>query len=136
MSLSSSLSWQHTGLSLLRIITGLLLIYHGWEIFSAAKMKEYAQWEALGRFLPASAMAYAGKAAELLAGVLLAIGLFTRAAALLGAGTLLYICFFIGQGRFWYEDQHPFVFALLCLVFFFTGSSSWSIDGLRQRKNK
>jgi putative oxidoreductase len=34
----------------------------------------------------------------------------------------------VGAGKFYYEDQHPFIFALLALVFFFTGPVQWSLD--------
>ena len=135
MNYQSNAAWQQTGIALVRILTGGMLIYHGWEIFDAAKMDEYAKWESLNGYLPGKLMAYTGKAAELVSGALLLIGLFTRVAAVVAALTLLYICFFIGQGRFWYEDQHPFVFALLCLGFFFTGSGCWSVDSLRAKKN-
>jgi putative oxidoreductase len=57
----------------------------------------------------------------LLAGVLLVLGLFTRVAALLCVGTFLYITFFIGHGRFWMEDQHPFLFALFGVLFLSPG---------------
>ena len=32
-------------LSLTRIITGLFMVYHGWEVFDASKMQEYALWD-------------------------------------------------------------------------------------------
>ncbi len=128
---------QQKGIGLLRILTGGLLLYHGWEIFSPSIMKGYAGWEVLDKLLPATTTAYIGKATELITGLLLCIGWFTRIAAAIAATTLLYICFFVGQGRFWYEDQLPFVFALLCLVFFVTGSGAWSIDQfIYQHKKK
>lgn len=117
--------WQSNGLALLRIITGLLLVVHGIEVFSAEKMKVYADWET---FRGAAFMPYLGKGAEFVGGVLLTIGLLTRPACLLIAGTFLYIGFFIGNGRFWMEDQHPFLFVLLALVFFFTGAGKFSFD--------
>lgn len=126
--------WQHKGLAFVRIVTGLFLVFHGWEIFEKAKMQEYATWDSLGRFLSPSLMAYAGKAAELLAGVLLTLGLFTRIACIVLAATMLYISFFIGNGRIWYEDQHPFLFVLLGLVFFFTGPGAASMDDWLFRK--
>jgi putative oxidoreductase len=101
--------WQQTGLATIRIITGLLMAYHGWV--------------------------YIGKGLELVTGICFVLGLFTRVAALLMVLDMLFICFKVGNGRFWYEDQHPFIFALLALLFFFTGPVKWSIDLLRF-KNK
>lgn len=126
--------WQQEGLALIRIITGFFMIYHGLEVFSAEKVNGYLTWEmfddpSTGRFL-----VYSGKIAELLGGILLFIGLYTRLAAVLVAGTMLYVCLFVGHGKVWYEDQHPFLFVLLGLVFFFTGPGAWSLDNLLFRK--
>lgn len=71
---------------------------------------------------------YAGKAAELLAGILFVLGLFTRIASLLTIGTMCYITFMLGNGIIWNNDQHPFLFVLLALVFFFTGAGRFSLD--------
>ncbi len=123
-------SWQHNGLAILRIVTGLLMVYHGWEVFDSNKMNEYSKWEVV-KTLPAPLfMVYAGKALEFSSGALLALGLFTRTAALLMAVNMLFICFRIGNGKFYYEDQHPFIFAMMALVFFFAGPVKWSIDQL------
>lgn len=125
---SSKPLWSLGGLTFLRVATGLLMAYHGLEVFDALKMREYAAWDVV-KTLPAPLlMVYAGKGLELVTGLLLAVGLFTRPAALLMAINMLFICFRIGNGKFYYEDQHPFIFALLSLVFFFTGPGRWSID--------
>ncbi|MEJ7586348.1 MAG: DoxX family protein [Ferruginibacter sp.] len=122
--------WQRNGLGTLRIITGLLMIYHGWEVFDNNKMTEYMKWDVI-KSLPAPVfMAYLGKALELLSGILFVLGLFTRIAASFMAITMLVICFKIGNGKFYYEDQNPFLFAMLALMFFFTGPVKWSIDQL------
>ncbi len=115
-------------LATVRIIVGLLLVYHGQEVFDPALMQTYMTWDTW-KDNSAAFMVYAGKSSELIAGVLLTLGLFTRVGALLAAGTLGYITFFVGQGRFWYEDQHPFMFVLFALLYFFTGPGTWSLDG-------
>ncbi|NJO03999.1 MAG: DoxX family protein [Bacteroidia bacterium] len=117
------------GLALVRIIVGLLLVYHGQEVFQPRLMQSYLDWDAFkGPY--ASLMVYTGKSAELVSGLLLLLGLFTRLGALICIITLGYITFFVGQGRFWYEDQHPFMFVLFGLLYFFTGPGAWSLDGL------
>lgn len=125
--------WPEKGMALVRIILGGLCIYHGQEVFNSELMNSYKTWDTFktpyGGFL-----VYLGKSSELVAGILLSLGLFTRVGALMLMATLLYVTFFVGQGRFWYEDQHPFMFALLGLVFFFYGPGAWSIDGLRAKK--
>ncbi len=117
--------YQQTAIAALRIIVGFFIAYHGYEVFDAGKMKDYTGWEA---FKGSSFMPYLGKGAEFVAGVLLMLGLFTRVAALITIGTFAYIVFFIGKGKFWMEDQHPFLFVLLGVFFLFTGSGAFSLD--------
>jgi len=126
--------WQTFGLTLIRCILGAFLIYHGWEVFSQSKMDEYLKWDMFkngsGKFL-----AYAGKASELIAGLLFLFGFLTRLASLLTLGIMFYITFILGKGLIWYEDQYPFLFMLLALVFFFTGAGRISVDNLLFKKN-
>ena len=131
---SSGPLWQTAGLTLIRCILGAFLIYHGWEVFSQSKMNEYLKWDMFkngsGKFL-----AYAGKASELIAGILFLFGFLTRLASLLTIGVMFYITFILGKGLIWYEDQYPFLFMLLALVFFFTGAGRISVDNSLFKKN-
>lgn len=108
-------------IDLVRIITGLFMIFHGYEVFDSEKMKAYYDWEMFksdsAKFLP-----YLGKGAEFVGGIMLTLGLFTRLGALIILGTMAYIAFFVGKGKIWYEDQHPFMFCLLSVIFLFTGA--------------
>jgi uncharacterized membrane protein YphA (DoxX/SURF4 family) len=121
--------WQTAGLTMVRLTLGAFLLYHGWEIFDESIINKYLQWDIFknssGKFL-----VYAGKAGELIAGILFVLGLFTRIASLLTIGVMGYISFFIGNGVIWQNDQHPFLFVLLALVFFFTGPGNFSLDKL------
>ena len=126
--LSSSPLGQNAGLALVRLVVGFFMIYHGWEIFSETKMNEYLQWDQFKLSSNGKFIVYTGKAAELIAGVLLFIGLFTRFASLVLIGTMSYIAFFVGHGKVWYEDQHPFLFVLLGIVFLLIGGGRWSAD--------
>jgi putative oxidoreductase len=129
-------NWQQYGLAVLRILTGGLMAYHGWEIFHAAQMKDYAAWEQFKNWPAPLLMVYLGKGLELVTGICFVIGAFTRIAALLMAVNMLTICFFIGNGQFYYADQHPFLFAVLALVYFFNGAGVWSLDSsLFQKRN-
>ena len=131
---SSLLLWQTAGLFLVRITVGFFMIYHGLEILSAEKMNGYLQWDLFKNSSSAKTMVYAGKAAELAGGILLAIGLLTRIAALILMGTMSYIAFFVGKGIIWYDDQHPFLFVLLAIVFLSIGGGPWSLDHLLFKK--
>ena len=119
--LSTEPLWQENGLASLRILTGLLMTYHGWEVFSPATMAQYMHWDVVKSLPAPETMVYFGKSLELASGICLTVGLFTRIAALFMAIDMLFICFRIGNGKFYYRDQHPFLFAMIALVFFFTG---------------
>lgn len=132
---SSSPLWQTAGLTLIRCTMGAFLIYHGWEVFSESKINGYLEWDSFkdsqGKFL-----VYSGKTAELVAGILFFSGFLTRLASLITIGTMCYITFVLGHGRIWYEEQYPFLFILLALVFFFTGAGKWSLDNITFKKIK
>ncbi len=132
--LSSSPVALSQGIGLVRIIIGSLMAYHGQEVFNPELMKEYATWDT---FQESSAlfMVYLGKGSEFVAGVLLLLGLLTRVGAIITICALGYITFFIGHGKFWYEDQHPFMFVLFGMLFFFTGPGAWSLDAIFFKKN-
>lgn len=133
--LSPSPLMQDGGIALIRLIVGFFLIYHGWEVFSPAKMNVYLEWDMFkkpnGKFL-----VYLGKGSELAGGILLFLGLFTRLGSLIIMGSLGYIAFIVGHGKVWWEDQYPFLFVLLALVFFFTGPGAMSLDNLIFKRNK
>lgn len=112
------------------------MAYHGWEVFDSGKMIEYTKWDVVQRLPAPAVMVYAGKGLELVTGLCFVVGLFTRIAAVLMALNMLFICFAIGNGRFYYEDQHPFLFAVLALVFFFTGPVKWSLDQWRLQRRQ
>lgn len=116
------------GLAIIRIITGLLMAYHGLEVFDREVMVSYLTWDVIKGLFAPEFMVYLGKGLELVTGVFLALGIFTRLSSLFMIADMLFICFVISNGKFWYEDQHPFLFALIALVFFFTGPGSWSLQ--------
>ena len=120
--------WPHYGLAIARIITGALMAYHGYEIFDKEVMNGYFSWDAFSIFPSPKIAVYAGKALELVAGLLLMAGLWTRFASLVLIILMRYICFFVSKGRFWYEDQHPFLFVVLGWIFLTAGPGAWSAD--------
>lgn len=119
-----------TIVALLRITVGALILYHGIDVFNQAQIKEYAQWDVFKNSSSPVLLPYVGKATEFLCGLLLLLGLFTRIGALILIFSMAYITFKIGHGKFWYEDQHPFMFVLFGLLFFFTGPGKWSLDNI------
>lgn len=127
---------QQNGIAFLRVLVGLMLVYHGWEVFDKTTMDGYAKWDSFRSFFSPALLPYAGKAGELLAGILLTAGLFTRLACLLIIAIFVYITFFVGHGKFWYEDQHPFMFVVAGLIFLFTGPGNFCMDNLICHRSK
>ena len=120
--------WHDAGLGLIRILVGLMITYHGLEVFDSTKMKDYTDWM-IKINLPAPAfMAYLGKGIEFFAGVLFSIGLFTRLMCIPLFFTMAFIPFVLGKGEVFTNDQHPFLFAIIFLIYFFTGAGKWSLD--------
>jgi len=77
---SSSPVWPAGGHALVRIIFGLLLVYHGMEIFRPEVMQRYMTWDVFQGSM-ASLMVYTGKSSEFVAGIFITLGLFTLARA-------------------------------------------------------
>ncbi len=125
--LSSAPLNQDLGLTIVRVITGLFMVYHGWEVFDAETMQGYLEWDVF-KHTGGSTWVYFGKSTELISGLLLALGLFTRLAAFVLLGVSAYIAFFVGHGIIWYNDQHPFMFVLLAIVYLTMGGGNWSLD--------
>jgi putative oxidoreductase len=126
--------WQENGLTVIRIITGLFMAYHGLEVFESAKIEEYAKWDSIKDMPAPLFMTYLGKGLELVTGLCFVFGFMTRIASILMALVMLFICFKIGNGKFWYEDQAPMLFVLLAMVTFFAGAGSFSVDRLLSKK--
>lgn len=126
---------QNYGIALVRIITGILLVWHGWETFDAEKMEMYTGWFVERKYSNPDVYAYTGKIAELLAGIGFVLGLFTRLASLTTIAAFIGVIFILGdRGKIFQGDQHPFLFILLALAFLFTGPGSLSVDQLLFRK--
>lgn len=120
--------WQESGLTLIRILVGSFMIYHGAEVFSKELMDGYEKWLTDIKFPSPVILAYLGKGIEFVAGIFFTIGLFTRLAIIPLASTMLIIAFGMGHGKIFYEDQHPFNFVLLFMVTFFAGPGKFSLD--------
>lgn len=134
-SLTKNPNLQQNGLVALRILTGLLMAYHGFEIFNSETMKMYLSWDVIKALPFSNIMPYVGKSIELITGIFFILGLFTRVSALFMAFNMLFICFYVGGGKFYYEDQHPFLFVMLALVFFFAGSVKFGLDNYFNKKS-
>lgn len=114
-------------LSILRIVTGLLFLEHGTQKFLSFPAGEAAGFG----WTFSHPGAYAG-IIELIAGALVALGLFTRPAAFLASGTMA-VAYFIGHApqNFFPVNNGGDAAILYCFLFlylFFAGPGPISVD--------
>ena len=128
---------QNNGIVMVRIITGILLVWDGWETFDAEKMNFYTRWFVERKYSHPAIWAYAGKIAELLAGIGFVLGLFTRLASVAAIAAFTGVIFILGdKGKILEGDQHPFLFILLAIIFLVTGPGAVSLDGIFFKKKR
>ncbi len=125
---------QHApkGLALLRIMSGLLFLAHGTQ-----KLLSFPGGERAGSGLAFdNPGAFAG-VIELICGLLITLGLFTRPAAFLASGTMA-AAYFIAHApqNFFPVNNGGDAAILYCFVFLYlaiAGPGAWSIDASRHR---
>lgn len=126
-------TWTPRVLALLRIVTGYLFLLHG-----TAKLFGFPHVAMFDNLQLMSLPGIAG-ILEVVSGVLLILGLFTRAAAFIVSGEMA-IAYFIGhasQGKVLFpllNGGEPAV--LFCFIFLFlaaAGPGAWSLDEVRER---
>jgi putative oxidoreductase len=124
--------WQPTALSLLRIITGLLIIQHG--------MGKLIGFPVVAMYATVKPMSLIGAAGfiELIGGALLIIGLCTRPVAFILAGMMAF-AYFMGhmfKGGVAAPVYHPLLnggtlaalYCFACLYLATAGAGPWSVD--------
>lgn len=123
--------WSPQVLSVLRIITGFLFLWHGTQ-----KLFGFPPSEFKGE-VPAF-ITYGAGGLEFVGGILIMIGLFTRPTAFIMSG-LMAVAYFMAHGlnAFLPIVNKGELAVLYCFVFFylfFAGGGAWSLDNLI-RKN-
>jgi putative oxidoreductase len=109
-------------------MVGVMLIFHGWQLFESHDMNVFTDL-LFNMAIPfPEAMAYTGKLVELMGGFLLILGLFTRIVTAILFVTFMFITFGLGEARIFSDNQLPFLYALVSLLFFFTGAGRLSVD--------
>ena len=122
-------------LSLFRIMTGLLFLAHG-----SQKFLSFPPGERAGSGLALDSMgAYAG-IIELVTGLLVALGLFTRAAAFLASGTMA-VAYWTAHApqNFFPVNNMGDAAILYCFAFFylvFVGPGPLSLDAVLWRRRE
>jgi putative oxidoreductase len=119
-------AWTPRALSVLRIITGLLIIQHG-----MAKIIGFPAVAMFAKLEPLSLVGAAGFI-ELIGGALLILGLFTQPVAFILAGEMAF-AYFIGHFP---KGYHPLInggtlaalYCFTCLYLSTAGAGPWSVD--------
>ncbi len=124
-------AWAPRLLSILRIMSGLLLLQHG-----TGKILKFPAGVVPANFNLASMPGYAG-VIELVCGVLLVIGLFSRPAAFIASGMTAVAYFMVHAPQGFYPILNKGeLAALYCFVFLYiaaAGAGPWSLDAMRKK---
>jgi putative oxidoreductase len=119
--------WSPRMLSVLRIMTGLLFMEHGMQKFFAFP----SPGPALTPLLIVQGLL------ELIGGVLIVIGLFTRPVAFILAGDMAVAYFYAHVPRGFFPQvnagQLAIMFCFVFLYLFVAGGGVWSVDQQRAR---
>ena len=120
--------YQPHALAALRIMAGLLFLAHG-----AQKFLSFPPGEAAGMGWSLSHPGHFAGIIELVTGVLIAIGWFTRPAAFLASGAMAVAYFYAhAPENFWPVNNGGDAAILYCFVFLylvFAGPGALSVDG-------
>ena len=120
---------------IIRVVMGMLFIYHGRELFDVKAMLKFAAWldEDLHFPLPLL-MAYLRTGAEFFGGIMLILGLFTRLASFLICFTMLVAGFIVDKGDFFGEGEMPFAYAAILFTIYLAGPGKLSLDNFFFKK--
>lgn len=120
-------------LSLMRLMAGLLFMQHGTQKLLAFPAASASGMPAIGTLL------WFGGLIELVAGLLIAVGFMTRAAAFLASGMCAFAYFlFHAQRSFFPILNGGELAALYCFVFLYiaaAGAGPWSVEAILRRRS-
>lgn len=121
-------SGRDIGALLLRVFAGLALaLAHG--IDNMPPTQGFIDVVTELGFPSPVAFAWAAGIAELVGGILLAIGLLTRPAAIVIAITMLVAAFLGEAGNPFSDREAPLLFAAIAIYFVLAGPGRYSVDG-------
>ncbi len=131
MALETTLNaWRPRILSISRIMVGLCLLQHGTaKVLGFPALKQFENIDLTSRSGIAGII-------ELVFGVLIVLGLFTRPAAFILSGLCAAAYFLAHAGRSFYPiangGELAVVYCFIFLYFVFAGPGPWSVDGGRK----
>ena len=121
------MAWAPRLLSLLRIVAGLIFLAHGTQ-----KLLSFPAGEMAGSGLAFNNPGHFAGIVELVCGLLIALGLFTRPAAFLASGTMAVAYWYAHAPQDFFPVNNGGDAAILyCFVFLYiaaAGPGPWSVD--------
>jgi putative oxidoreductase len=125
-------AWTPRALSLLRIITGLMIIEHG-----MGKIIHFPALPAYANVQPLSLLGAAGFI-ELIGGALLIVGLWTQPAAFILSGEMAVAYFMVHAPKSFFPlingGTLAIIYCFACLYLSTAGAGPWSLDAAMKRK--
>jgi putative oxidoreductase len=124
-------AWAPRALSVLRIITGLMIIEHG--------MAKLLGWPVVPAFAQLKLFSLLGLAGtiELVGGALLILGLFTQPAAFILSGEMAVAYFMVHEPRSFFPlingGSLAIIYCFACLYLSTAGAGPWSVDATMKK---
>jgi putative oxidoreductase len=124
-------AWAPRALSVLRIITGLMIIEHG--------MAKLLGWPVVAAFAQLKLFSLLGLAGtiELVGGALLIIGLFTQPVAFIISGEMAVAYFMVHAPRSFFPlingGSLAIIYCFACLYLSTAGGGPWSVDATMKK---
>src|ERR1700761_7054818 len=126
-------AWKPRALSVLRIITGLMIIEHG-----MGKIIGFPAFPAYANVQPFSLVGAAGFI-ELIGGALLIVGLWTRLAAFILSGEMAFAYFMVHAPKSFFPlingGTLAIMFCFPCLFLATAGPGPWSVDAATMKRD-
>jgi len=123
-------NWSGSLLSILRIITGLLFLAHG-----TAKILVWPQVEMFKEGVPLGTLLGVGGLLEIVGGVLIVLGLFTRITAFVLSGMMAVAYFMFHAPAAFFPiingGELAIIYSFVFLYFAAAGAGPWSLDARR-----
>ena len=124
-------AWTPRALSVLRIITGLMIIEHG--------MSKLLGWPPVAAYAGITLFSLLGLAGiiELVGGALLILGLFTQAVAFIVSGEMAVAYFMVHAPRSFFPlingGSLAIIYCFACLYLSTAGGGPWSVDATMKK---
>ena len=124
-------AWAPRALSVLRIVTGLMIIEHG-----MAKLLGWPEVAAFAQLKLFSLLGLAGTL-ELVGGALLILGLFTQPVAFILSGEMAVAYFMVHAPRSFFPlingGSLAIIYCFACLYLSTAGAGPWSVDATMKK---